>query len=139
MNRPLDMLFGDDDESDVFLLCHPSIYPVPSFHSLPSLLRSRNGIVDVVAGMLFYIQKKHSVNGSYMYYAFKGQGRKDFFIICGTQQRWERKDVRKTREMKDIFSYLVQTFNNFSYTTNSLLFSAKSFFLSEMYDIFGYH
>ena len=74
-----------------------------------------------------------------MYYAFKGQGRKDFFIICGTQQRWARKDVRKTREMKDIFFYLVQTFNNFSYTTNSLLFSAKSFFLSEMYDIFGYH
>ena len=104
MNRPLDMLFGDDDESDVFLLCHPSIYPVPSFHSLPSFLRSSDGIIDVVAGMLFYIQKKHSVNGSYMYYAFKGQGRKDFFIICGTQQRWARKDVRKnTRDERYFF------------------------------------
>ena len=53
--------------------------------------------------MLFYIQKKHSVNGSYMYYAFKGQGRKDFFIICGTQQRWARKDVRKKHERWKIF------------------------------------
>ena len=40
------VVVGDDDESDVFLLCHPSIYPVPSFHSLRDLA--------------FYIQKKHS-------------------------------------------------------------------------------
>ena len=60
-------------------------------------------MVDVVAGMLFYIQKKHSLNGSYMYYAFKGQGRKDLFIICGTQQRWAPKDVRKTRDERYFF------------------------------------
>ena len=38
-----------------------------------------------------------------MYYAFKGQGRKDLFIICGTQQRWAPKDVRKTRDERYFF------------------------------------
>ena len=65
------------------------------FSSLPSIHLSCSFISFSTTTTSRYIvvvyPEKHSVNGSYMYYAFKGQERKDLFVICGTtQQRWAK-------------------------------------------------